>query len=60
MAARNYQPTLRRLSHLLNRFIVRWQQQLLAGSTVPQATALAALGAALDQVIAEYSETGGE
>lgn len=59
MAARNYQPTLRRLSHLLNQFITRYQAQILAGMSPAEATALAALEAALAQILAELGTGGG-
>jgi hypothetical protein len=46
--------------HLLNRFITRYQALLLSGMTAPQATALAALQAALDQMISEIPPGTGE
>lgn len=59
VAARNYQPTLRRLCHLLSRFIARYQAQLAAGMTSSQATALAAMLATLDQLIFELGNPEG-
>lgn len=60
MAARNYQPTLRRLGRLLNLFLTRYQSQILAGATAPQATAIAAVQAALEEMLAELGEGGGQ
>lgn len=60
MAARNYQPGLRRILHLLSRFTARYQQQILAGMDSAQALAFAALLAAVDQMIAEIPPGTGE
>lgn len=59
MAARNYQPGLRRLLHLLNLFTTRYQAQLIAGMTAPEALALAAVQAAVEQLLAELGGGGG-
>jgi hypothetical protein len=59
MAARNYQPSLRRIARLLNLFMVRYQAQILAGMTAPQAVAFAAAEASLGELLAELGDGGG-
>jgi hypothetical protein len=59
MAARNYQPTAKRLANLLSNFISRYQSHLIAGMTSSQAVALASLEAALSQFISELTGGGG-
>jgi len=51
MAARNYQPTLRRLMHVLSLYIGRYQTFLAAGMSSDEASALATLQSALDVLI---------
>jgi len=59
VAHRNYQPTLRNLSVILNKFITRYQTYLQAGMDSDQAAALATAAAALEHLISLLSTGGG-
>lgn len=60
MAARNYQPTLRRFLHQLSRFITRYNVLMRAGMTSDQAVALTVLSAAVEDMAILLGEGGGE
>jgi hypothetical protein len=60
MAARNYQPTLRRLLHTINRFIARYQALIRAGMTSDEAAALTVFSVALEDLINQLGTGGGE
>lgn len=59
MAARTYQPTLKRLAHTISVFIARYQTLLLQGMNPAQALALTAFMQALDDLITTLDTGGG-
>jgi len=59
MAARNYQPTLRTLLHILNRYASRYQALLEAGFTPDQAAAFATMLAAVEAMISQLGTGSG-
>lgn len=59
MAARNYQPTMRRLARLLSVFITRYNEQIDAGATPEQAAAVATALAALNDLLSALGTGGG-
>ena len=59
MAARNYQPTLRRLMKVLALFVTRYRTLIDAGLDPAEAAQLAVLAAALDDMIALLGSGGG-
>ena len=54
--ARTYQPTLRRLLHVVQIFIGNYQPQLEAGMTAPQVTALLAFITCLINLVSALGE----
>jgi adenylosuccinate lyase len=51
MAARNYQPTLRRLANHINRFSSKYQALILAGMTPDQAAVFTAFLVVLEELV---------